>query len=183
MRSLHSFLSVLFVLAVLASSSFAKNLSAEKYGFMKDPRDGQIYKTVKIGNQVWMAENLNYETRDEVYSIDSDFSGFLTNGSHKSKNIRNKRSKKVTLKSETSYCYDNRTTNCLRYGRLYPWSTAVEACPVGWHLPDTTEWNTLFATVGGIESAGKVLKFTEGWRNGGNGTDEYGFSAIPVGFM
>ncbi|MBR3070479.1 fibrobacter succinogenes major paralogous domain-containing protein [Fibrobacter sp.] len=177
---------LLLICAFLFASGFASVSSngkiAKNYGSMKDPRDGQIYKTVQIGDQVWMAENLNYETRDAVYSIDSDFSGFLTNGSHKSKNIRNKRSKKVTLKSETSYCYDNRTTNCLRYGRLYPWSTAVEACPVGWHLPDTTEWNTLFATVGGIESAGKVLKFTEGWRNGGNGTDEYGFSALPVGF-
>ena len=113
---------------------------------MTDPRDGQVYKTVKIGNQTWMAENLNFETAD---------------GS----------------------CFDDRTTNCLRYGRLYPWESAMEACPAEWHLPDSTEWKALFAAVGGIESAGKSLKFTEGWRNGGNGTDEFGFSAFPVGIL
>ena len=181
MRSLCSFLSVLFLLAVLASSSFAKNLSAEKYGSMKDPRDGQIYKTVKIGNQVWMAENLNYETKDRAFDMDLDLLGPRAHKFHRS--LRKQKSKKASLKSEVSYCYDDHPINCLRYGRLYPWSSAVDVCPVGWHLPDTTEWNTLFATVGGIESAGKALKFTEGWRNGGYGTDEYGFSAIPVGFM
>ena len=56
----------------------------------------------------------------------------------------------------------------------------MEACPAGWHLPDTTEWNVLFAAVGCARFAGKFLKSTEGWQNGGNGTDEYGFSALPV---
>ena len=181
MRSLHSFLSVLFVLAVLASSSFAKNLSAEKYGSMKDPRDGQIYKTVKIGNQVWMAENLNYETKDRAVDMDLDLLGPRAHKFHRS--LRKQKPKKASRKSEVSYCYDDHPINCLRYGRLYPWSSAVEVCPAGWHLPDTTEWNTLFATVGGAESAGMALKFTDGWRNDGNGTDEYGFSALPVGFL
>lgn len=134
------------LMCVALAAMLVPNCLANNTGSMTDPRDGQVYKTVKIGNQTWMAENLNFETAD---------------GS----------------------CFDDRTTNCLRYGRLYPWSSAVEVCPAGWHLPDTTEWNTLFATVGGAESAGMALKFTDGWRNDGNGTDEYGLSALPVGFL
>ena len=134
------------LMCVALVAMLVPNCLANNIGSMTDPRDGQVYKTVKIGNQTWMAENLNFETAD---------------GS----------------------CFDDRTTNCLRYGHLYPWSSAMEACPEGWHLPDSTEWNALFAAVGGIESAGKSLKFTEGWRNGGNGTDEFGFSAFPVGIL
>ena len=134
------------LMCVALVAMLVPNCLANNTGSMTDPRDGQVYKTVKIGNQTWMAENLNFETAD---------------GS----------------------CFDDRTTNCLRYGHLYPWSSAMEACPEGWHLPDSTEWNALFAAVGGIESAGKSLKFTEGWRNSGNGTDEFGFSAFPVGIL
>ena len=134
------------LMCVALVAMLVPNCLANNIGSMTDPRDGQVYKTVKIGNQTWMAENLNFETAD---------------GS----------------------CFDDRTTNCLRYGHLYPWSSAMEACPEGWHLPDSMEWNALFAAVGGIESAGKSLKFTEGWRNSGNGTDEFGFSAFPVGIL
>jgi uncharacterized protein (TIGR02145 family) len=151
------------VMAMLAPCCFAENAST-----MTDPRDGQVYKTVQIGNQTWMAENLNFEASEKTET-------------HHYRDVRNQRPKKYTVKLATSYCFDDRTTNCLRYGRLYPWESAMEACPEGWHLPDSTEWNALFAAVGGIESAGKSLKFTEGWRNGGNGTDEFGFSALPVG--
>ena len=54
---MNKFFVFLALLAILAPCCFAKN---ETFGSMKDPRDGQIYKTVKIGGQVWMAENLNY---------------------------------------------------------------------------------------------------------------------------
>ena len=54
-------------------------------------------------------------------------------------------------------------------------------CPEGWHLPDTTEWNALFDAVGGKETAGIMLKSTEGWDDNGNGSDTYFFSALPVG--
>ena len=54
-------------------------------------------------------------------------------------------------------------------------------CPKGWHLPDTTEWNTLFTAVGGKSTAGKMLKSTSGWYNVGDGTDAYSFSALPAG--
>jgi len=112
-----------------------------------DPRDDKTYKTVKIGTQVWMAENLNYKTK------------------------------------EGSICYDEKTENCKKYGRLYDYETAQTACPSGWHLPDSTEWQTLVDFAGGSKNAGKALKATSGWDNNGNGTDKFGFSALPGGNM
>ncbi len=111
---------------------------------MTDTRDGQVYKTVTIGTQTWMAENLNYNTSN-------------------------------------SYCYDNNASNCSKYGRLYTWSAAMNACPSGWHLPSNTEWNTLWTAVGGTGTAGTKLKSTSGWSGGGNRTDSFGFAVLPAG--
>ena len=113
-------------------------------GNLLDPRDGQSYRTVKIGNQTWMAENLNFETA-------------------------------------ASYCYKNLDSNCVKYGRLYTWSNAMEVCPRGWRLPNKEDWETLLKNVGGDKSAGKVLKSQTAWAEEGNGTDDYGFSALPAG--
>lgn len=55
-------------------------------------------------------------------------------------------------------------------------------CPEGWHLPSKAEFETLIAAVGGSYVAGKALKSTSGWYNNGNGTDSYGFSALPAGY-
>ena len=107
---------------------------------MTDKRDGKKYKTVKIGKQTWMAENLN-------------FSG---------------------------NCYDNKLTNCEKYGGLYNWNVAIKVCPSGWHLPSKSEYEELDKAVGGENVAGKKLKARSGWING-NGTDEFGFSALPDG--
>ena len=113
-----------------------------------DPRDGKAYRTVKIGDQVWMAENLNF-----------DYSG--------------------------SKCYDNDSNNVEKYGRLYDWETAKKACPPGWHLPSNEEWQTLVDFAGGEKFAGKKLKAKNGWNDyegkSSNGTDEFGFSALPGG--
>ena len=140
-----------------------------KANTLKDLRDGQTYKTVKIGNQVWMAENLNYKTVD-------------------------------------SYCYNNNDKNCSKYGRLYTWTAAMDSvgvfsengegcgygkkcsptypvrgiCFNGWHIPDASEWNRLFAMAD--DSIGTKLKSVSGWSfNSGNGTDLFGFSALPAG--
>jgi uncharacterized protein (TIGR02145 family)/uncharacterized repeat protein (TIGR02543 family) len=79
----------------------------------------------------------------------------------------------------TDVCYGNSADSCAKYGRLYNWSTAMTACPVGWHLPPDSEWKTLTDYVG--SNAGTKLKSTSGWFNNGNGTDDYGFSALPGG--
>ena len=110
----------------------------------KDDRDGQTYKIVTIEDQVWMAENLNYET-------------------------------------SASYCLKDDATNCIKYGRLYTWVAALSACPDGWHLPSRSEWETLLSAVGGESTAGTKLKSTSGWNSSANGTDAYGFSALPAG--
>ena len=156
----------------------------------KDERDDQTYKTVSIGTQIWMAENLNYAYTGVpfkyVFSTDS---------------------KLVYYSDSTSWCYGYDAANCAKYGRLYTWAAAMDSvgewstngkgcgweaecsptypvrgiCPEGWHLPDTTEWHTLFTAVGGKSTAGKRLKSTSGWNSSGNGTDAYAFSALPVG--
>jgi len=76
-----------------------------------------------------------------------------------------------------SKCYDGASANCEKYGRLYDWNTAKTVCPAGWHLPSYAEWNKLLGFVGSKEK----LKASSGWSNGGDGTDEYGFSALPGG--
>ena len=124
-----------------SSSSKGPELAEESF---TDTRDGQTYKTVTVGTQTWMAENLNYETAN-------------------------------------SYCYNDNSANCTKYGRLYTWGAAKTACPSGWHLPDTTEWKALFTAVGGSSTAGTKLKSTSAWNNSGNGTDAFGFSALPAG--
>jgi len=117
-------------------------------GTFTDSRDS---KTYKVGEQVWMAENLNIEMGN-------------------------------------SKCYDNNPENCQKYGRLYDWETAMKACPSGWHLPNANEWKPIVNLAGGEEKAGKELKASSGWKDSedgdknGNGTDNYGFSALPGGY-
>ena len=118
---------------------------AQQQGSFTDFRDGKKYKTVKIGSQTWMAENLNYN-------------------------------------ASGSKCYNNKSANCEKYGRLYDWSTAMKSCPSGWYLPSKDEWQELVDFVGGDEVAGTLLKAKAGWAKTGNGTDQYGFSALPGGF-
>ena len=81
-----------------------------------------------------------------------------------------------------SYCYNDSASYCTKYGRLYTWAAAKTACPSGWHLPTNAEFEDLFTAVGGQSVAGKMLKSTSGWNSGGNGTDAYSFSALPVGY-
>ncbi|MDR0331261.1 MAG: YARHG domain-containing protein, partial [Chitinispirillales bacterium] len=81
-----------------------------------------------------------------------------------------------------SWCYGgDAEANCQKYGRLYDWETAKTACPSGWRLPSREEWHRLVQTAGGEKSAGIKLKSKSGWQGGGNGTDDYGFSALPGG--
>ncbi|WP_290766413.1 fibrobacter succinogenes major paralogous domain-containing protein [Fibrobacter sp. UBA4297] len=139
--------------------SFGESLTREsflnpqvQYDSIVDNRDGQVYKTVKIGEQVWMAQNLNYA--DDV--------------------------KMPELKGNM-WCYDNNPEKCSLMGRLYTWNVAKDSlCPDGYRLPDTTSWNTLIAVAGGAAKAGTVLRSILGW-DSVNGTNDYGFSAVAVG--
>ena len=86
----------------------------------------------------------------------------------------------LNYQTDSSWCYENNTDNCAKYGRLYVWNAAMSACPNGWKLPSDEEWDDLAEAVGGRLVAGKLLKATSGW-SVDDGTDEYGFSALPGG--
>jgi len=77
-----------------------------------------------------------------------------------------------------SKCYSGSEANCVKYGRLYTWATANTVCPEDWHLPSQAEWEVMLAYIG----ERKKLKATGGWNSNSNGTDEYGFSALPGGY-
>jgi uncharacterized protein (TIGR02145 family) len=133
-----------------------------------DTRDKKTYKIVRIAEQVWMAENLNYEAE---YSM---CGGTVS----KTEEWMDEDTGEVSG-SWTYYTLEyNNNANCDKYGRLYDWETAKKVCPKGWHLPSNTEWKTL---VEGDKEVGNKLKATSGWDNNGNGTDNYGFSALPGG--
>ena len=83
--------------------------------------------------------------------------------------------------AEGSKCYKDSAEYCAKYGRLYNWKTAIKACPAGYRLPSDDEWTTFVDYVGGKEKAGTKLKSKAGWNNNGNGTNDYGWSALPGG--
>ena len=62
------------------------------------------------------------------------------------------------------------------------WDVARTICPEGWHLPDSADFEQLIANVGGAEVAGYALKSTSGWFKKGNGSDDFGFNALPAGY-
>ncbi len=148
-----------------SSNMGSSSSSIASSGTFTDTRDAKVYKYVKIGDQIWMAENLNYETPGG------------------------------------SWCNEEDNSNCDLYGRLYEWVAAMRfdsscndskclsqiqakhrgVCPEDWHLPSREEWNALVNFVG--DSAGVKLKSTSGWDSSfdGNGTDDYGFNALPGG--
>ncbi|MCL2688509.1 MAG: fibrobacter succinogenes major paralogous domain-containing protein [Chitinispirillia bacterium] len=81
-----------------------------------------------------------------------------------------------------SLCYGADMTNCDKYGRLYDWNAAQDACPAGWRLPTAKNWDDLISQAGDNEFAAKKLKSKTGWSDNENGTDEFGFAALPGGF-
>ena len=77
--------------------------------------------------------------------------------------------------TSNSWCYDGATSNCSKYGRLYTWDAAMNACPAGWRVPSRDEWKGLVDAVSGV--ATELKSSAPGW----DGTDDLGFSALPGG--
>ncbi|MCQ2060208.1 MAG: fibrobacter succinogenes major paralogous domain-containing protein [Fibrobacter sp.] len=166
-------------------------LDTNGYGEILDTRDNQVYKVVTIGDQVWMAQNLNYAYNVRTSSLDS-----------------------------SSFCYNGKADSCAKYGRLYLWSAAMDSagvfssdgegcdidaacgasgairgvCPKGWHLPSLAEWKRLLEPMAtSIDDhssywyyygAGRMLKSEDGWgyySESTKGIDYSGFSALPAG--
>ncbi len=147
--------------------------SGNETGTFIDARDNHEYKWVKIGNQVWMAENLAATEYNDGTAIPlvTDNSIWAALGDNN---------------TDDAYCYYNNNANGEKdiYGALYTYAATLNACPAGWHLPSDVEWTDLtnyIASDGYTETEGTALKATSGWDNNGNGTDNYGFSALPGG--
>lgn len=147
------------------------------YSEITDERDGQVYKTVKIGGQVWMAENLNFE-----YKV-------MDKNTGKEKTFGN-------------MCNED---DCLKFGRYYTWAVATDSagvysqngkgcgyglictpaypvrgvCPKGWHLPETGEWEVLYKSVNSKKGALQSVSFEANWPLASNAS---GFSALPAGY-
>lgn len=138
------------------------------YGSISDS-EGNTYRTVNIGNQVWMAENLNVGRLISCSANPTD------------NNI---------IEKQTFYS-DNDYANL--YGGMYQWNEMMNyktgeksqgICPTGWHIPDKNDWDILFNKInsdGNSEIQGKVLKSIFGWESG-NGSDLYGFAVLPSGY-
>lgn len=169
---------VLFAVAtiLLAFGSCDKEDDPSESSIFKDPRDGSLYHTVKIDGKIWMAENLKYLPRVMPHSdasiTDPKYYVYGTSVTD------------VNLVKE-SYYY-------LRYGVLYNWIAAKDACPKGWHLPTNDEFKQLVYYLGGENVAGGKLKETgtEYWDAPNEGaTNESGFAARgggrrdPGGFL
>jgi uncharacterized protein (TIGR02145 family) len=134
--------------------------------------DGNVYQTVTIGTQVWMAENLKvtrYRNGDPIPNITSNSQwASLTTG---------------------AYCeYDNDINNVATYGRLYNWEAVDDSrniAPEGWHVPTDAEWTTLINYLGGPSVAGGKMKETgtTHWMSPNTGaTNESGFTGLPGGW-
>lgn len=144
-------------------------LSAQQYESFKDPRDGRVYKTVKIGNQVWMAENLNTDRfrNGDIIPNEKTMVEWLEAGEHE----------------QPSWCYWNNTS--YNGAKLYNWYAVNDPrglAPEGWHIPTGDEWARLIDYLGGEDKAGSKMKSKSGWIKNGNGTNSCGLSALPGGY-
>jgi uncharacterized protein (TIGR02145 family) len=145
--------------------------------------EGQVYNTVQIFSQCWLKENLNVGV--QVGSQQGQSNNYIVE----------------------KYCYWDRPDSCDKYGGLYTWGEMRNwasgegiqgICPDGWHIPTDEEWKVLEGSVDSLYGighpewdignaargydVGKNLKTSSGWVGPRNGTDKYGFSAMPGGF-
>ncbi|MBO6135720.1 MAG: hypothetical protein J6P30_03865 [Fibrobacter sp.] len=160
--------------SVESSSSEDKCISGEC--FFTDERDGQVYRAVRIGNQVWMAQNLNYDVSGKPPQICTGEKclgrTYLWNEAMDSDGIFSANGK-----------------NCGFGSLCSPAQPTRGICPEGWHLPSKADWDTLRMVASGSESielpfgaserAGNALRSKTGWKDDKNGTDEFKFTVYP----
>jgi uncharacterized protein (TIGR02145 family) len=161
-------------------------IDAQRMGVLIDSRDNKSYKTVTIGTQTWMAENLNFGTMiNSTTSTDNQTDNDIIE----------------------KYCYSNDSANCTTYGGLYQWDEMMQyvttegtqgVCPTGWHLPTDAEWKTLEIELGmtqpqadgtgfrGTDQGSQLASNEPLWTNGlldQNGAfGSSGFTGLPGGY-
>lgn len=165
----------------VARSSSSKALwsymnQAISYGEIVDERDGQVYKTVIIGTQIWMAENLNYYYNSGT-ARSACYSGSASNCELYGRLYQ------WSAVVDSAGIFSTTGMGC-GHGKQCNITQSVRGvCPKGWHVPDTTEIRALDSYVNsknGSESVGKSLKSNSLWSSNA-GTDMFGFSALPSG--
>jgi len=136
---------------------------------LNDSRDGNQYETILIGNQCWMKENLKW-----LPSVSPSANGSNTSPYYY-----------VYGYQGTSVSEAKATNNYQTYGVLYNWTSALNACPAGWHLPSDSEWAVFVVYLGGSSAAGGKMKTTDTthWNSPNTGaTNCSGFSGLPGGY-
>lgn len=168
-------------ISILVLLFFLMSFCKKENEYIKDI-DGNVYKTVEIGKYKWMAENLKTITFNNGAEIP------LVEGSSNWSGL-----------NSAGYCwYDDNKSNANIYGALYNFFAVNtgKLCPKGWRVPSDEEWMYLEGYVDSHYkigdpiwkesrirgyNAGMRLKSKTGWKLNGNGTDEFGFSALPGG--
>ena len=159
---------------VLSSSSSFSVIPGLTGNLLTDSRDGQTYKTVKIGSQIWMAQNLNYETANSYCYSDTP-----------SNCTKYGRLYTWAAAMDSAGTWSSNGKGCGYKKTCTPTYPVRGVCPTGWHLPTDAAFETLRTAVGGYSTAGTKLKSTSDWNDfegkSGNGVDAYSFSALPAG--
>lgn len=128
-------------------------------------------KSVRIGEQVWMSENLNVDK--------------FRNGDPIPEAKTQEEWNKAGENKQPAWCYyENDSTNEAKYGKLYNWYAVHDPrglAPRGWRIPNDRDWNALSQFLGGSDIAGDKMKCEAGWTNNGNGSNESGFSGQAGG--
>jgi len=163
---MHKYLLLLILLGVGKNFGYAQQFSS-----FIDPRDGIEYKTVKIGDLEWMAENLNTERFRNGKSIPQ------------AKSIEELQI--YSKAKEAAWCYYSfKIKNEEKYGKMYNGYAVINSnniAPQGWHVPSLEEYKKLASFLGGDKIAVLKLKSNTGWAKNKNGTNSTGFNALPGG--
>ena len=154
---------------VKSYSDYELNGVVIKDGYYKDARNNHEYRIMKIKK-----ESSNYYSYYSSYDLQGYYLWFAENLDYVDSTLE-----------DDSWCYEDNKDNCKKYGRLYNWKAAREACPEGWQLPTHDMWQELYNVVGDrIEPVGTKLKSVDQWQNAEGvlqGTNRQGFYGLPAG--
>lgn len=166
-----------YIILILTTITIScnKNENIQSCGETVTDIDGNTYKTISIGSQCWMVENLKTTRFNdgtnilEIKDINDWHDNFHDND-----------------KSAAWCVYQNNSALSNNYGKLYNWYAVKSGklAPKGWHIPTDEEWTILINHLGGEDSAGAKMKSTTGWiaSPGITNTNSSGFSAVAAGF-